>query len=152
MPITSNSAAAAGLRQFLAGDAGALGEEGQFARSSRGRSDSSRFTVDRRCWVFRALAVRSFSSARIAAITSASSVSRWSLKRWPPGSARPAVFRLALDVAQRHRQQAAFLQFDDAEIAGELGQRRQRAGAEGQAGSLLPLLNVRPASSFQSGR
>ena len=35
-----------------------------------------------------------------------------------------------LDVAQRHRQHAALLELDDAECAGELGERRRAAGAQ----------------------
>ena len=54
-------------------------------------------------------------------MTSASSVRR---------AARLEAADLGFDVAQRDRQHTALLQFDDAEGAGEFGQRRQRAGPQ----------------------
>ena len=118
--------AAPGLGQILADDAGAALEEGQFARVV-GVDAVQHLAVDLDLHLARLLLEllqRVHRGDHVGVLGQALAAEAVAARQAEAGG-----FQRRLDVAQRDRQQSALLQFDDAEIAGELGQRRQAAGA-----------------------
>ena len=123
--------AAAGLWQRLAGDAALVREEGKLPRVVGINVIVRRVALAQRMTLCLLLEFRDgldrsddFGVVGQTLLAEAVRVRGWQLQ--------VSDRQFGFDVAQRHRQDAAFLEFENAKRAGELGQRRQRTRAHRQ--------------------
>ena len=119
-------AAAARLGQFLPADAGAFGEEGEFA-GVVGVEALLALAVDLQADLGGLLL--EFLQGQHGGDDVGVLGQPLLAEAMAAGQREAAGLQAGLDIAQGDRQQAAFLQFDNAETAGKFGQRRQLAGS-----------------------